>query len=340
MPRRKSEQPPIRGIFEKPALSDIWWIRYTDGQGKYRREKVGRRSDAITLYQKRKNDARIGIKLHDNLRHRKVTFKVLAEHVIEFAKAHHSQIRDTVARVDKLLPEFGDREADSIKPSEIDRWLIENTKTPATANRYRSTISLMYREAMRNDRVSTNPARLVRMRPENNARIRFITDEEKVALTKIVRSKWPHKLCELTVSLGTGMRLSEQYSLTWAQVDFIRKIIKLTKTKNGTGRDIPMNKSVYDAFRELHGLADDKSSGGLAFPKGLPRKWFEQALKDAAIENYRWHDNRHSFCSRLAMAGRTIKEIQELAGHKTITMAARYSHLDEKTLRSAVDAIG
>lgn len=340
MPRRRSEQQSIRGVFERPALSDIWWIRYTDSEGKYRREKVGRRSDAIALYQKRKNDARVGVKLHDNLRHRKVTFRALADHVKEFARTHHTQERDTAARVERLLPVFGDREAESIKPAEIDRWLYENTKTPATANRYRSTISLIYREAMRNGRVNTNPARLVRMRAENNARIRFITDDEKAALVEAVLSRWPDKLPELTISLGTGMRLSEQYTLTWSHVDFTRKVIKLNKTKNGTGRSIPMNKSVLEAFRALHEAADDQSQQAGVFSNGLPRKWFEAALKKAKIQNYRWHDNRHSFCSRLAMAGRTIKEIQELAGHKTITMSARYAHLDERTLRDAVDCIG
>jgi len=57
----------VRGVYEREQGSGIWWIRY-EVEGKPKREKVGRRSDAIALYQKRKADVRIGIKLPDNLR--------------------------------------------------------------------------------------------------------------------------------------------------------------------------------------------------------------------------------------------------------------------------------
>ncbi len=67
--------------------------------------------------------------------------------------------------------------------------------------------------------------------------------------------------------------------------------------------------------------------------------WFGRALEKAKIENYRWHDNRDTFCSRLAMLGENLKVIQQLAGHKTIQMSARYAHLGEKSLRSAVDGL-
>ena len=58
-----------------------------------------------------------------------------------------------------------------------------------------------------------------------------------------------------------------------------------------------------------------------------PRAWFEAALMDAKIKDFRWHDLRHTFCSRLAMAGVDIRTIAQLAGHKTLAMAMRYSHL-------------
>jgi site-specific recombinase XerD len=70
------------------------------------------------------------------------------------------------------------------------------------------------------------------------------------------------------------------------------------------------------------------------------RSWFVPAKQEAGIEGgYRWHSNRHTFCSWLAMAGATIKEIQELAGHKTITMSARYSHLSPDHRLQIIDRI-
>ena len=59
-------------------------------------------------------------------------------------------------------------------------------------------------------------------------------------------------------------------------------------------------------------------------------------FKDAKIENFRRHDLRHSFCSRLAQKGIGLKVIQEAAGHKTIAMGARYAHMDQTSLRSAL----
>ncbi|HVH85111.1 MAG TPA: tyrosine-type recombinase/integrase, partial [Terriglobales bacterium] len=69
------------------------------------------------------------------------------------------------------------------------------------------------------------------------------------------------------------------------------------------------------------------------------RSWFQPCLEEAKIASYVWHSNRHTFCSWLAMAGASIKEIQELAGHKTITMSARYSHLSREHRLSVIDRI-
>jgi integrase len=95
-----------------------------------------------------------------------------------------------------------------------------NTNTPATAKRYRALFSLILREAIRNGRASQNPARLVRIRAEANGRIRFLTDAEEKRLRAVVGKLYPHRMPDLTIALGTGMRLSEQFSLTWDQIDF------------------------------------------------------------------------------------------------------------------------
>ena len=70
------------------------------------------------------------------------------------------------------------------------------------------------------------------------------------------------------------------------------------------------------------------------------RSWFVPCLEEAKIEDYVWHSNRHTLCSWLAMAGATIEEIQEAAGHKTITMSARYSHLSPEHRLSVMERIG
>ena len=137
------------------------------------------------------------------------------------------------------------------------------------------------------------------------------------------------------------MRLSEQYSLTWGQVHLDRRTIDLTKTKNGSARTVHLNADAIAALESIR-FKGQKTSDSVFPREGSrfdTRSWFSPCLADASIEGYVWHSNRHTFCSWLAMAGATIKEIQELAGHKTITMSARYSHLSPEHRLSVIDRI-
>jgi integrase len=177
------------------------------------------------------------------------------------------------------------------------------------------------------------------MRLEANGRIRYLTDAEEKTLRLVIAKRYPHRMPDLLIALGTGMRLSEQFGLTWEQIDLVRREINLDQTKNGSSRTIPMNQSVYKCFVELKKKGPVPAENHLVFDTKNPRMWFHSALKEAKIERYRWHDHRHTFCSRLAMRGENLKVIQELAGHKTIQMSARYAHLGHTTLRAAVDGL-
>jgi integrase len=331
----------VRGIFERPAGSGVWWINYYVN-GKQHREKAGRRSDAVALYQKRKADSRRKIKLPELVPGKVVTFGHLSAMAVEHARTHLRTSRDYVTRDEILSEPFGSRRADSITPQEIDQYLSKHCKTNATANRYRSYISLAYRLGMENDKVQSNPARLVRMRSEHNARLRHLSREEYDRLFKILQNKHPEHVPAFIVSIYTGMRWGEQFSLTWGQVDLNRKIVRLTKTKNGSARNVPLNSIALDALKTQQQKVPHKSDD-MVFPRPGPssdtRWWFQPALADAKITGYVWHSNRHTFCSWLAMAGVSIKEIQVLAGHKTITMAARYSHLSPKSSVSASERL-
>src|SRR5271170_3881227 len=70
-----------------------------------------------------------------------------------------------------------------------------------------------------------------------------------------------------------------------------------------------------------------------------PKKWFETALRDAEIGNFTWHDLRHTFISRLVMRGADLRTVQELAGHKSITMTVRYSHLSPQHNQRTIELL-
>ena len=110
-----------------------------------------------------------------------------------------------------------------------------------------------------------------------------------------------------------------------------------------------MIESVTKALRVLKTLALERKDRASDQPNDAPddvvfgvgdnKTWWGAALQGAKIEDLRWHDLRHTFCSRLAQAGVSLKVIQEAAGHKTIGMSARYAHLDHTTLRNAMSVL-
>src|ERR1039458_10135155 len=179
-----------RGVFEHPEGSGVWWINlYVDG--KRRREKVGRRSDAITLYQKRKTEALRDRKLPELKRGPVITLGELMADAVEYAKTHLKTSRDYVGREKIVKPDLGLRPATEITPQELDRWITKHCHTPATANRYRSFFSLSFREGQRNRKVDMNPARLIRLRHEENSKLRFLSREEYDELAGVIQRDYP-----------------------------------------------------------------------------------------------------------------------------------------------------
>jgi hypothetical protein len=135
-------QKKLRGIYEHPQGSRCWWIQYYDASGRRRREKAGRRGDAIDLLAKRKTEKLRGIKLPENLRHKGITFAKLIDEAIEHSKAENGEATTAELRrkYNIILPVFGTRAAKDIQKAEIVRWLTEQAGerewAPATRNRW------------------------------------------------------------------------------------------------------------------------------------------------------------------------------------------------------------
>jgi site-specific recombinase XerD len=325
-----------RGVFEKEPGSNVWWICYFDADGRKRREKVGRKSAAIKLYQKRKTDSMEGRKLPD-LRARKVTFGELASDALEYSKVHKISYAHDSYRMAKLKERFKDRLAETIAPFEFERWIAEHKDwKPATANRYRALLSLTYRLGIQNRKVLQNPARLMQHRRENNSRIRWLTFEEEKNLRRAVEKAGPGHLAELDVAIHTGLRRGEQYGLTWDYVDLERQLLTVQLTKNGETRHIPVNSTALAALLILkrHSGASER-----VFNTVGPRRWFEPAVRTAGLVGFTWHCLRHTFASRLVMAGVDLRTVQELLGHKTIAMTCRYAHLAPAHKLAAVERL-
>ena len=187
---KRKEPTKVRGVYEKVKGSGIWWICYKQGSVR-KREKVGSRGNAIKLYQQRKTELLAGAKLPQNLRKRGVTFEVLAGEAEASSEENHPKdIRTVEGRMKVLVAEFGEQTAASIEPHQIDQWLTENTQwSPATKNRYRSLLSLVYRRGMFKKHVTSNPARMVPKRTESSGRLRYLLDDEEKALRTVMEKR-------------------------------------------------------------------------------------------------------------------------------------------------------
>lgn len=324
----------VRGVFEKIPGSGVYWIRYTDADGKLRREKIGTKSAAKALVEKRRTAVREGIKLPKNFRARPVSFGELCDDYLVYAKAHNLGKDVDGYRITKLKAAFGTRPA-SIPLAELRDWFAEQSWEPGTFNRYRTVLALIFKLGIENQKTEANPAKLVKRRREPDGRVRFLNQyeaDEEARLREAVMKKFPQHMPELDIALNTGMRRSEQYlRIDWTCVDLLRCDLYIPKTKNGASRHIPLNPEAVTAFRDLY--ARTKGQGPIfAAKRGGerllgPRHWFEDALAEAKVKKFTWHDLRHTFASRLVMAGVDLRTAAELMGHKRIQMTMRYAHL-------------
>lgn len=327
----KVEAKRVRGVFEKDPGSGVWWIRFIDAEGALRREKVGTKSAAIKLYSKRKTDALEGKKLPKKLRSRVVFFAELADDYLAHAKANNEGWKADKDRIATLKAAFGSRPA-AIPIADLREWFSSKEWKPSTYNRWRTVLRSIYKLAIENKKAESNPVPLLKRWKVADNRIRFLSAEEEIKLRNVILAKHAKHLSEFEIALNTGMRRKEQYvRIDWSCVDFLQENLFVPQSKTGKSRYINLNEEALAAFQTLH---DRQKGEGPIFAaergsKALrgARHWFEDAVTEAKVENFTWHCLRHTFASRLVMAGVDLRTVADLMGHANIQMTMRYAHL-------------
>jgi len=328
--------------------SGVWWICYFDRFGKRHREKAGTKSVAIKLYGKRKQQVLEGKKLPESFRKPSVNFRQLVDDALAYSKRNKRSYKTDVPRFASLKEWFGSYPAEELTPQEIEKTLAragEKEKWAAsTFNHYRSLMSLSYRLGIQNRKVTSNPARSVTHRREDNNRVRFLTVEEEKKLRKVIEAKCVSHVPELDLAINTGIRKGSQYGLTWDMVDFKGRMLNIPLTKNEEPIHVPLNDVAIAALKLVHGRRGRSGRVFQSAKTGEPlengRHWFDDAVIEAGIKNFRWHDLRHTFASRLRMKGAPLEDIADLLGHKSLTMTRRYAHLGPNKLHAVVSLLG
>ena len=334
-----------RGIFVR---NREYWIRYTDQHGKLHREKVGPYLDpAKAAVEKRRTEVREGKFFPDKVRQRLVSFSELVRDFLAHSKQAKRSYGHDVSRSETLLRLWRDCSLRDLSPGRIERDLAECAEQeewrPATYNRHRALASGIFSLAIRNGKATANPVRGTHHRMENNARVRYLTDDEEAHVIEQVRATRPELEPQIIVALHSGMRRSEQYvttdcpdgGLKWQHVDFGGKVITLPRSKHGEKRHIKMNSVLEEALRHLRSTANSP----YVFPVEPPDKLFPEVCKCAGVDDFTWHCLRHTFASRLVMRGVDLRTVQELMGHKSIVTTMRYAHLAPQHQADAVERL-
>lgn len=275
-------------------------------------------------------------------------FEAFAEDYLEWSKANkkpRSYERDITSLV-ALRPFFTGRLLSDITP-----WLIEKYKkerkekqrSNQTINLELACLKTLFSKAVIWNKAGGNPVKQVAMLRVNNARVRILDEEEETRLLARCRG---HLHAVVVTALHTGFRRSELLSLRTADVDFARGLLSVQAgyAKNGEGRAVPMTQTLQSVLRDLVQEAEASNSSFLfrnchGEPYRSVRSAFEYAVKQAGLIDFHFHDLRHTFASRLVMAGVDIRTVQELMGHKTIAMTLRYAHLSPDHKRKAMAAL-
>jgi len=277
-----------------------------------------------------------------------VNFGQLADDALAYSKRNKRSYKTDVPRFASLKEWFGAHPAGELTPKEIEYKLARVAErgkwAPSTFNHYRSLMSLSYRLGILNRKVISNPARSVTHRREDNNRVRFLTEEEEKKLRNVIEAKWSSHLPELDLAINTGMRKGSQYGLMWDMVDFRGRMLNIPRTKNEEPIHVPLNDAAIAALRVVHDRGDGRGRVFQSAKTGEPlengRHWFDEAVMEAEIKNFRWHDLRHTFASRLRTKGTRLEDIADLLGHKSLTMTRRYAHLGPNKLHAVVSLLG
>ena len=277
--------------------------------------------------------------------------------------AHANRPRTARNTLEKVRLLFGSWFAEPLSAITVERlelWkarrLTKGLKgTTVTRDLY--ALSSVLTRAVRVGRLPANPIRKVeKPRIDRRPNVRFLDRAEESRLRQVLderdrrmrasrnaanvrhvaRGEDPHRALphygdhltpSILLSMNTGIRFGEIRTLRWSSIDFSRRWLTVEggNAKSRQTRHVPLNE---EAYRALTRWREQSGSGPRVFEvvTSFKTAW-GHVLARAQVANFRWHDLRHHFASRLVQAGVPLKPVRDLLGHSSVAMSLRYAHL-------------
>lgn len=304
----------------------------------------------------------------------------MENHYKPWFNEHRKSGKKTLPHIDRcFVKPFGDMPLSEFTPAQIDAWRTQRLKdgtSTETVNRDIATFKAALSKAVLWGLIEKNPLeKLKLLKSDRSGKVRYLTSAEEIKLReaalarearmqadRINANKWraernyelfpdisdhaftDHLRPMILLSLNTGIRRGELFSLQWEDVNFEQALITIdgSYAKSGKTRHIPLNSEALDALKSWR---KQTITIGLVFPNkegvrldSVKTGW-KGIINAAGIKNFRWHDMRHHFASKLVMAGVDLNTVRELLGHAEMTMTLRYAHLAPEHKASAVEKL-
>ena len=294
--------------------------------------------------------------------------KYLDDYYERYVRQHHSRPDETLGYLravgfdNKALADLSLADAEAYR---LDRKA--SGKAATTINREMATLKAALQRAVDWDLLATNPlTKLKPLKTDRRGVVRYLSDQENKRLLEALAARDKRKRSErasankwraargyeplpplgayadsltpiVLTALNTGLRRGELWNLAWGDVDLKRGMLTVhgKGAKSGQTRHIPLNAAARDALKTHKGKVTPLPAVPI-FGRHELKTSFSGVLKAAKIDNFRFHDLRHTFASRLVMAGVPLNTVRELMGHASLEMTLVYAHLAPDNLRAAV----
>ena len=254
---------------------------------------------------------------------------------LSFVRGQHNQL-------EWWKKQLGDYFLCDITASRIAEARSKLTVSSSTANRYMAAISHVFSIAVRQwEWLDDSPTRKLMKLREPRGRVRYLSDEERNALLEAA-AKGNNEVLHLVIvlALSTGARKGELLNLEWKDIDFHRRSMIFQHTKNGERRSAFLGEFAFQLLNTYKNKSLYPATYVFPSSRGTPIRIdrdFRLLLEQVGIENFRFHDLRHSAASYLAMSGASMTDIAEVLGHKTLSMVKRYTHLSNSHITKVVE---
>lgn len=293
---------------------------------------------------------------------------------------NQENVKETMSNLKVRFKEFLGLALSEITPLLIDKWRQKRRQDgikPASINRQLNDLRACLNKAVEWGVLDVSPFKKIKpIKTDSSAKVRFLSADEEAKLrtaldereskTREARAsanRWrverglkeysdlsdctfvDHLKPAVLISLNTGLRQGELFSLKWIDVDLDKGNLTVVgdTAKDGETRHIPLNAEALLVLKQWKSQPGVKSKYVFHDETGKPfkniRTSWARVLKNAGIDSFRWHDLRHTFASNLVMSGVDLNTVRELLGHSDYKMTQRYAHLAPEHKQEAVNRL-